>query len=397
MITRLLFILVLFCFCGYGYSQDVKTQCEQDSINRIKALKEQVKNGMESAGYRDKPQRSSFTIYTDEDLKPILQFSEDRDQNYTMGFGFGFSSPALKEANFLKPAIYFGNLLTKKFKKDEVLDDLSPNLSLNGTAFTPDELRDKEVNKLDRPYAFLLALSTKDFRLIQSKGKRPRFFTTEVSIGMLGLKLGQWVQTNIHKGMNDGNTKEPYLPEGWHNQISNGGEPTFLISFSTEFLFTSSAFEKNKNRRSYYELKAGYQVMGGWYTGGNVSATARVGLLDPKNWIQNFNVLGNFNKALGEIPKRSMFELYLYGSIRPSLILYNEMLLGGFRTPAHSFSWGQMEKDTLEWNTGIGLNIPGVNYSTNLVWALNSGRSPEFNTSMGRWHKWGSIYITFNY
>ena len=55
------------------------------------------------------------------------------------------------------PVINFGDWLTRRFDavKESSKYDISPSLSLNGTAFTPDELRDKTVNRSDRHYAFL--------------------------------------------------------------------------------------------------------------------------------------------------------------------------------------------------------------------------------------------------
>lgn len=343
-------------------------------------------------------QSRRFMIYTDEDFKPILQFSPDNDQNYTMGFGFGYSGPNLNRAHFLRPL----NWVERKIRKwsgltdKDVVFDISPNLSLNGTAFTPDDLRATEVIKEDRPYAFLLSLSTKKFLLIEKSGKLPSLLTTEFALGVLGLNLGKAVQTAIHRGMNDGNTKDPYLPEGWHHQISNGGEFTLLGAITKEFLLTPKQFRDARNKHSYFELKGGVQGMVGWYTAANAQLSARVGLLDPKNWTQNFNLLGSGNKG-ADSGDKNLFELYLYGSIRPSMMFYNELLHGGFKKSDHTFSASQVNTFGIEWNTGLGFNLPGANYTTNLVWAFNSGRSKEFITSLARPHQWGSIYITFVY
>lgn len=329
-------------------------------------------------------QDDSILFYTDEDLKPFLQFSKANDQNYTMGLGFGFASPKLNGSYIFRPVDLIDRIfIPEKFRSNDSL--LPASITLNGTAFTPDELRESNVITEDRPYAFLLYVSTKKLYL-----KDKSSFSTEFIFGILGLNLGKWVQTGIHKLMNDNNTHEPYIPRGWHNQISNGGEPTFLYTINYERLALQSA---------YFEFKYGGQGMVGYYTCANIQASVRFGLLDSQKWTQNYSPLGSGNKIFKNMEDEKKFEFFLFGSIKPTVFVYNEMLNGGFRHSSHTLSWNQVNHFVVEWNTGVGLSIPTYNKtnSLDLFWTVNAGRTSEINTALSRAHEWGGIYVTYTY
>lgn len=342
-------------------------------------------------------QDKSFLFYVEEDINPLLQFANANDQNYTMGLGFGYASFQFDGTYVFKPIEAINRIFIPESFRDE--DNLlapslalPPSLTLNGTGFTPDELRDSNVIANDRPYAFLLYLSSKKFYL-----KDKSFISTELNLGIVGLNIGKWVQTNIHNSMNDNNTHEPYMPEGWHNQISNGGEPTLLYTLNYEHLIVESTF---------FEFKAGAQGMIGYYTGANLQAGARFGLLDNRKWMQSYTPLGSGNKArgsgkeaVGSENDKKKFELFLFGSIKPTAILYNEMLNGGFRHSNHTLNWNETNHLILEWNTGLGLSVPicKKSNSLDLFWAINAGRTSEIKTSLSRAHQWGGIYITYTF
>jgi hypothetical protein len=356
-------------------------------INQLHAQNEPDKDK------KPKIQNKSFVLYTDEDLNPLLQFSNARDQNYTMGLGLGFTHPYFKNSLVFKANEYLtGKLLGKSVVSDNgSFKNLSPSLTLNGTAFTPDDLQSYSVINGDRPYAFLLSLSTKEFFLNQDSNT---FYSSEFVYGILGLRLGETVQTAIHKLMNDGNTHEPFIPRGWPHQISDGGEPTFLYSLTRQKLIS----ENPEGHNNFYELKWGWQAMAGYYTAANLQLGGRIGLLDNRNWPITFDPLASGNKKrFDETANRGKFELFLFGSVRPSVMLYNEMLNGGFRHSDYTLGFDEVNHFILEWSSGIGITIPGKCLTTNIAWAFNSGRTSELNTSFSRSHQWGGVYLTFNY
>lgn len=350
-------------------------------------------------------QGNSVTVYTDEDLNPILLFNDASDQNYTMGFGFGFASPWLNSSLSLRPLQLLNQkILGHKFITNEHTHHYSSSLSLNGTGFTPDDLRATTPVIGDRPYAFLLALSTKTAYL---KSDQNLLVFSELNVGALGLQIGKHVQTWIHEGMNDGDTKPPYTPRGWNLQVANGFSPAFLYSLGFEkLLFPKRTAPLN---RSHFDIKYGGQAMAGYYTGIQGSIALRAGLLDSRNWTRSFNPLGNMNKG-GAVAntvntptnERARFEVYAFASVRPTIMIYNSMLHGSlWRKSAYTLNFEETQPFFLEWSAGINTLIPlnpkDKYRSIDLSWVVNAGRTSELRTSYGRPHLWGAILLGYNF
>ncbi|GGC42892.1 hypothetical protein GCM10011386_38970 [Parapedobacter defluvii] len=233
------------------------------------------------------------------------------------------------------------------------------------------------------------------------------FVFGELNVGALGLQLGKHVQTWIHEGMNDGDTKPPYTPRGWNLQVANGFSPALLYSLGFEkLLFPKHTLPGN---RSYFDLKYGGQAMAGYYTGIQGSIALRAGLLDRRSWTRSFNPLGSMNKG-GAAEKsvtplsndRAKFELYAFASVRPTVMLYNTMLHGSFwRKSAYTLNFEDTQPFFLEWSAGINTLIPlnpkDKYRSIDLSWVVNAGRTSELRTSYGRSHLWGAILLGYNF
>lgn len=341
-------------------------------------------------------EKKTFSFYTDEDLKPPLLFSEANDQNYTMGLGFGWSSPSYTNKKMFVPNRWIATRLLGNEIKNKRIEN--PFWSINGTAFTPDNLRSFEVVPEDRPYSFLLTLSTKESYLY----KPYNVVTSQLSFGIIGLPFGEWVQKGIHVITNRQDTRPPYTPRGWDHQVSDGGEPTALYTLSSEWLLTKRGLA-NEKPRTNFELKHGIVGMVGYYNMVGYSLSTRMGLLNPDNWVQNFTPLGSGDKAKPNLKNQSLnlikqkTELFIYGSIKPGFMLYNELINGGFRRSDYTLSFSETRHFIVEWNTGIGLNFPSKKRDISFIWALNAGRTSELNTSLSRNHKWGGFYITSTY
>lgn len=338
----------------------------------------------------------TFHLYTDEDMNPIQAFPKSSDQNYTMGFGFGFSSLKFKPWCVFKPLTALDNwIIGKSITQSSNTTVLPPFISLNGTAFTPDSLRAVDPVRNDRPYAFLLTLSTRRGYVDNSKNI---VYNSELNIGALGLDIGKWVQTAIHKSMNDNNTKNPYNPEGWHNQIGKGFAPAFLYALGVGKRIASLP-SNTKNNRAYFDMKVGGAGSVGYYTQLQGAASFRFGLLDSRNWIREFNPLGNMNKNDNgaDIKKqRQLFEIYLFAAGRPTFMAYNAMLNGTiWRKSVHTLSWQETNHLIMEWNTGITTHIPlnDKKCALDISWVFNAGRTSELNTNLARAHYWGGIYL----
>lgn len=108
-------------------------------------------------------------------------------------------------------------------------DKAVPNFTrykVSGTVFTPEDLTRYDVVYDDRPYSFLLNYGVQQITAFAIGGSKKVNYSesTELSIGVWGLDIGEDVQTFIYKHISG----SP-IPNGWSNQISDGGEPSFLL------------------------------------------------------------------------------------------------------------------------------------------------------------------------
>ena len=92
-----------------------------------------------------------------------------------------------------------------------------------------------------RPYASVVFAGTTRNFVDQRKGTA---ITTQFDVGMLGLYAARESQAFIHRIYKQAkhvpDSSRPYDPKGWHNQISDGGEPTFLYVVAYKKLLTKT-------------------------------------------------------------------------------------------------------------------------------------------------------------
>ncbi|HET6243882.1 MAG: DUF2219 family protein [Bacteroidetes bacterium] len=130
---------------------------------------------------------------------PIL----NSDRNYTQGAGVTL---------FLKPSQKITNCLFSNFSQNGSNFFYPAEFSLQLGAFTPNELRDPKPIIGDRPYSTLVMLGIKNSLMIEAEKK---LVQKGLYLGILGIDgPARDLQTKIHKGMNEFNTKSPFNPMG---------------------------------------------------------------------------------------------------------------------------------------------------------------------------------------
>ncbi len=206
----------------------------------------------------------SFFIQTDQDYLFKFPASRNEDRNYTQGTCFIYSHKDLNDFFFFWPIKKIGEF-------DANFTPYSSSVAVGGTAFTP--LIIDSVNPIvgDRPFAFLIYLSTstsfhkqksvtrrryycieKKCAKYESEGKKLTkcqekkcaklddpsftpykpvdiFHTFTINYGMFGTQLGYEFQSFAHKHLVPG---RPEDPKGWNTQISLGGVPTLLLEYN---------------------------------------------------------------------------------------------------------------------------------------------------------------------
>ena len=214
--------------------------------------------------------------------------------------------------------------------------------------------------------------------------------TTDLTVGVLGLGIAKHVQTKIHKTGD---------PQGWHNQISNGGELTAMYQAKVEYLprLINQCFSNEKFKLEYTLHGLGSL---GYYTAFSGGITAQLGLIASKFWRRSPNQLGFATQtdisvpgvplSTGE-PKTALksFELYAFGSLRGRATLYNALLQGQFRRSAVTVD---IKHFHYEGEVGLTLSKTCSGCTFNFTYVYFAGRSPEFYSKMNeRAHSWGGL------
>jgi hypothetical protein len=336
----------------------------------------------------------------------------NEDRNYTMGLGIYYSDPSLKGSFLFRPHGWLNRLLQKPFLNGA---NSIPAIMIANGSFTPDSLSASYVIRNDRPYSSLTYLQT-----LRSYVDNENFktYTSNFSVGLIGTSISREVQTAIHKIANENDTKNPRTPRGWNNQVAAGGEPTAGYAFKKERLITKRHVKDEAlTSVTAIEFKDAWQYSLGYYTSLNYELNFRAGKIDPRHWTYMVNPLSQSNKSLFsdsamqlralhlpenpeiayyERPKT--FEIYAFGSVRPSFILYNALLNGQFKRSIHTIGFQDMRHLLLELDAGLATTIPaGSNKLVEFKFKF-SGRSPEFKLPgrPPRWHYWGGVELLFS-
>lgn len=361
-------ILILFA-CNYVKAQAV------DSINRV-------------------------GIVIDQDyFLTLFRLPGNQDRNYTMGAAL----PILQFPKWGKGWAFAPHrFLSKTFlgKRFGRYGTVSASAMLANTTFTPAYLGNlhdpaSEYKKSnDRPFASLNFIGT-SLGISDSTGNK--LLTIGINIGAIGLGVSKAVQTTIHKDHWFGNTAD--IPEGWENQISDGGEPTLLITAKKEWLLLGK-IEDDISDKSLFQVSHFAEARVGYYVNASYGLNARFGLLDKRNW--GFNTLPlSSGMELTESQRKNVGEIYLLGGLKGNIWLYNGLIVGQFRHNPYELKFNQLKTFTIDWNVGIGAKLPFCACNNHALRAslMVVGRSPEFNTikEFSRWHSWGSIQLYYEW
>ncbi len=345
-------------------------------------------------------QRVSFGLYVDQDyFVNTLDLNEDR--NYTMGGGIVISTPGL----YKNPAAWPLKGLLSLFNKGDYFDPesldpiydpahiFSPTLVIVGSGFTADSMRAAEPLFDDRPYASIFGYSMQFGRLDKEK---LMFRSVSLTLGALGLNVSKEFQTWVHVNAFGGtDTKDPVIPKGWHNQISQGGEPTLLFHHRTRKLYMQKRIGQKDGWA--FEASGTLDWFLGYYTMATAYPSVRLGRVLKYNWVHDQQALAAIDKdpvPLGGAGRGG--EIYLYGSAKPILMGYNALLNGQFRSSVHTFSFSEINHVLFEWSYGIGFFIPFKKEHRGIRGNVGAaGRSSEYNSPRSRAHHWGSINLIY--
>ena len=311
----------------------------------------------------------------------------DRDQNYTMGVGIRATGRWFRNVGY--PQHLVDRFLTwaipsVRLVPEPGFDETFHSLMLVGSAFTPDSLLATEPVVGDRPYASILGLVSSRTWVDGTPGFNDRHaITTELGVAFLGLDVSQRIQTWVHELL-DGDK-----PSGWSHQISEGGELTgfYHVGFRRR-LTPYSHPDDSKN----FEASLDGDLWLGYYTNASLGTTVRLGSFYSRYFeFVSAPIVGVSETSMAA---QGNSEFFLFGAARGRAVLYNALLQGGIKESSYTLSSSEISRAILELELGVhGSFAVGNHHSVYATWVALAGRSPEFDTSLSRWHWWGSLQV----
>ncbi len=353
--------------------------------------------------------RFGLMVYVDQDM---FYPKKNEDRNYTMGVSLGVSG---KMFEGISPLHWLGeakrNMSISRWEKkskaglsrydsvrksrtDWKRNDLEhgklTSITLGYGAFTPLDIGSTAPVEDDRPYGGILALSfNRTFFQKPShinSDSRQAFYQA-FAIGLLGTNIGNKFQSWVHeRNLKSGKGTRP-IPVGWHNQISDGGELTGLLTLGHKRLLSTS---ENFYTRGTWKAIAMHEVTVGYYT--NVTAGLATTFGHLKEWY-NFNISPT-NYVNQVIAEEDMPRIFAFASARMQYVIYNALLQGQFKDNPHELTTTEVSDWVFITDFGVNVWFP-IGLTARVQFTR---RSAEYtiNNQEGRAHYWGSIYLNYN-
>jgi hypothetical protein len=342
-------------------------------------------------GAAQEPASTGVTFYYENDM---LGFGTD--QNYTGGFALSAGGRWIPELGLTGLLTRFNQL--SQWRRLYAGSEVSlHSAAIIGSAFTPtrEQIGLSEPVRDDRPYASVFGVQTRrvNVGLTRDKSltKREWALSSELTVGALGLNIAKAVQTDLHRMLRRRSGEAtPVDPAGWHNQISNGGEPTLLYRVAAEHILAGAPVIQPG-----WQKQATWHVQGsaGYYTNAAVGVSGRWGRLASDYWQFNSNPLSSVQQRM-DVPG-TPWELYLFGGARGRAVAYNALLQGQFRESVHTIDASDVRRLVGEAEFGVSGARRLLGGQTRLTWIVVSTRSPEFSGPLARAHVWGALHLSY--
>jgi len=296
-----------------------------------------------------------------------------KDRDYTAGIAFSVSGSRAQSGwlniDFVRD--WFFDKLPKPPNIDSTTKKHSVQYGM--VLFTPDDISATQPIVNDRPFASLIYISNTELTLNITHRIAYR---SSLTLGFLGLNIAGEIQRVLHTitGSDSAN--------GWHNQISAGGEPTAMLTFSMQ----NNAFANNNHQlSSHLEANAGFS------TDVNAGLNWRWGKLNTPWWSFNpshYEYIGSAPTAVKSISSKA--EFYVFATINLKYRLYSSILQGQFGDSKHRLSSDQIEHFLTSLTVGTTYE-----FGNNLRLSLSARTtSAEIKGPNARPLRWASLTIS---
>ena len=302
-----------------------------------------------------------------------------RDRNYTGGITFSQSGLRAAE-RFYSLDGWLGKLDSLFNIDTNTGKNLRHSMQVGLLVFTPENLSTKEPIFDDHPYSNLIFLANS--RQILS-GDESNVTRSMLLLGLLGTNTAKVIQSGLHKII------DVEKANGWDNQISDGGEPTFRYSLSrTRFLKTNYKIDTTN-----YDLSTTLEGNIGFTTDVNAGISLRVGKVHSLGWLSLPEPSDSFTAAYAPLVTRKNHletELFFLAGVNLRLRAYNVLLQGQFRESNVTYSYSEL-------NPLIGEIWLGAAAAFSNGWQTSfivRARTKEFDARQATSHIWGGLTIS---
>ncbi len=299
-----------------------------------------------------------------------------RDQDYTYGLNFTQSGTSASNALFSlhTPLVTIDSLLGNTHGTIATNETFSREVGIFG--FTPEDISISIANPSDRPYASLIYLSNsrEQVDLVNNVA-----WKSTLTIGALGLAIAGELQDLVHE------VTDSAKPQGWQNQISDGGELTGRYAIARQRYFDAAI--------GGTEIKTTVQASVGYLTEASWSLSLRKGAVHSP-W-------SSFNPELASYGEKSSYsseaklidEHYFWAGLAIKARAYNAFLEGQFRNSTVSYDRHQLRPLLVEAWAGYTL---AFKHGYRISYVLR-GHSSEIKEGAGdRNLLWGGIILARN-
>jgi len=323
---------------------------------------------------------SGWSLYLDNDAMV------GQDDEYTGGLAVTLSGRRAAEWFWsLDPVLGFLNDLTGFSSLGGQKPSFTRHsMEIGMTGFTPEDITTEDPIEDDHPYAGLVFLNNVRQRTIPDEGIT---YKSVFSLGVLGTEIVPSVQRVTHDitGSDD--------PEGWDNQISDGGEPTFRYTLLRQDLL----YQHRDKGAGDFELKSTVGGSLGYVTQLQGGLNFRWGRLTSPSWSfsPDFAEYVNMGSPVLREDDKEMFphEFYLWGGIHGRVRGYNALIEGQFRDSDVTFDRSELRNLVGEASLGVTC---GFQTGTRVSLGVRA-RTPEIIDADGSRPVWGTLMISQAY
>lgn len=271
--------------------------------------------------------KSSWAFAFDNDL--LAPGHRDRDYTYGMNLTYSGADASDAAISLKTPLAFIDRSLGVEAMPGTLQNNYSVETGLFG--FTPKDIELAGFNRSDRPYASLVYLSSSHEQI---DNKNNIAWKTSLVIGALGLSLVGDLQNSAHKEISG------KAAQGWHHQISDGGELTARYVIARQQYLAS--FSDSVEVKSTLQASLGYLTETSW------SLSIRDGkIISP--WASfNPDLISYGEKSTYSNSISSTNEHYFWAGATLKARFYNAFLQGQLRDSDLSYSYNDLRLVIIE-------------------------------------------------